>query len=683
MHTVSSICPFCGVGCGMGLRVEHNRVVAVEPVPNHPVSQGKLCAKGWNTAFGVDPEQRITQPLKRQGHDFVPVSWAKALDDIAEQLRDILANDGSQTVGVISCARATNEDNYALQKFARAVLRTHNIDHCARICHSPSVAGLAQTLGSGAMTNSMADVDHADLIVIWGADVTENHAIFGGRIIQAKLNGAKLIVVDPRSTRLAKLADLHIPLHLGSNIALANGLLHIIFREGWQASSFLAERVEGLDRLQAHVTAWTPERVQRETGVTPELLYRFAQMYAHSPAAMLCYGMGITQFACGTNNVIALSNLVLVCGQIGRAGTGINPLRGQNNVQGACDMGCLPNVYSGYQSVNDAEVRAKFAHAWQVPQSEQQGMTSLAMMHAARDGAMRAMIIAGEDPALTDPDQTEVVNALKKLDLLVVLEMHLTATAQLADYVLPVASFAEKDGTFTNCERRVQRVRKAIEPPNSCLTDWQIAGELARRLGCDGLSWQTSEQVFSEMAALTPIFSGMTYDLLAQNQGLQWPCNDQAPLGSPILHQQTFPLQANGKARVIALESAEPAEMPDAEYPLAFTTQRLHFHYGCGSMTRCAPVLERETPLGLLLMNPSDAQQYGLSQHAPVRVSSRRGQVDTCVEITEDLPVGVVSMPYHFNEAPCNRLTNTAQDPITKMPELKACAVRVERRVSP
>ena len=229
----------------------------------------------------------------------------------------------------------------------------------------------------------------------------------------------------------------------------------------------------------------------------------------------------------------------------------------------------------------------------------------------------------------------------------------------------------------------MQRVRKAIEPPNSCLSDWQIAGELARRLGNDGLSWQTSEQVFSEMAALTPIFSGMTYDLLAQNQGLQWPCNDQAPLGSPILHQQTFPLQDNGKARVIALESAEPVEMPDAEYPLAFTTQRLHFHYGCGSMTRCAPVLERETPLGLLLMNPSDAQQYGLSQHTPVRVSSRRGQVDTRVEITADLPVGVVSMPYHFNEAPCNRLTNTAQDPITKMPELKACAVRVERRVSP
>jgi len=365
--TISSVCPFCGVGCGMGLRVEDNRVIAVEPVPNHPVSHGQLCAKGWNAAFGVDPAQRLTQPFRREGGVFVPVDWDEALDDIAARLKDFRDNDGPDSLGVISCARATNEDNYAAQKFARVALRSPNIDHCARICHSPSVAGLAQTLGSGAMTNSMADVERADLIVVWGADPTENHAIFGGRILKAKLNGAKLVVVDPRQSRLAKLADLHLPLTLGSNIALANGLLHLIFREGWEDKAFLAARVDNAEALKRHVAACTPELTARITGIDPDSLRRFADLYSHSPAAFLCYGMGITQFASGTNNVIALSNLVLACGQIGRPGTGINPLRGQNNVQGACDMGCLPNVYPGYQPVADAAVREKFAQAWRSP----------------------------------------------------------------------------------------------------------------------------------------------------------------------------------------------------------------------------------------------------------------------------------------------------------------------------
>jgi formate dehydrogenase (coenzyme F420) alpha subunit len=675
-----TLCPFCGVGCGIALRTENNHIIAVEPVPGHPVSHGQLCAKGWNAAFGVDPAQRITQPLKRQGESFIPVEWHEALDDIAAQLKDFRDNDGADTVGVISCARATNEDNYAAQKFARAVLHTPNIDHCARICHSPSVAGLAQTLGSGAMTNSMADIELADVIVVWGADTTENHAIFGGRIIKAKLDGAKLVVIDPRQTRLAKLADLHLPLALGSNIALANGLLHIIFREGWEAKSFLEARVDNVDSLKQHVAACTPEVTAAITGIHPDTLTEFARLYAHATAAFLCYGMGITQFASGTNNVIALSNLVLACGQIARPGTGINPLRGQNNVQGACDMGCLPNVYPGYQPVNHVDVREKFAKAWNVPQPEKNGMTSLAMMHAAREGAMRAMIIAGEDPALTDPDQTDVTRALKKLDLLVVLEMHLTETAKLADYILPVASFAEKDGTFSNCERRVQRVRKAVEAPAGCLSDWQIFGELARRMNYSGLSWNSAEAIFSEMTQLIPIFSAMSYAKIDQQHGLQWPCNDEHPLGSPILHQTQFPLQSSGRARMINVEATEPAEMPDAEYPLAFTTQRLHFHYGCGSMTRCAPVLERETPEGLLFMHPDDAAAQGLQQHTAVTVFSRRGQVDTQVELTNDLPRGLVSMPYHFHEAPCNRLTNNVQDPVTKMPELKACAVRVERR---
>ncbi len=675
IKTTSSICPFCGTGCGIGLRTENGQLVGVEPVSNHPVSKGRLCSKGWNSAYGVERQGRITTPLIKENGEFRKASWEEAVELIHEQFSYHIEEHGPLSVGAISCARATNEDNYAIQKFTRVVLQTNNIDHCARICHSPSVAGLARTLGSGAMTNSIGDIAKADVVVVFGCDPTESHCIIGSEIMHAKERGALLIVVDPRKTRLAHMADVHLQLKLGSNVALVNGLLNIIFSKGWENKAFLEEHCQYLDLLKTSIQDYPPEEVSKLTGVPVDQLIQAARIYSHARSAFLAYGMGVTQYVSGTNNVIAISNLVLSCGQIGRPGTGINPLRGQNNVQGACDMGALPGVYPGYQSTDDPVMQEKFSKAWGYPLPTRPGMTSLGMNEATLQGQFHAMMIFGEDPVVTDPDQNQVSKVLKKMDFLVVVEMSMTDTASFADVVLPASSFAEKDGTFANCERRVQRVRKAIEPIGESLPDWRIIGRLARRFGYSGFDWNCAEEVFDELSGLIPIYSGMSYPRLEQHGGLQWPCNNHAPDGTPILHRKGFP---NGKARLIPLHHQSPAENPDAEYPYFLTTIRLHFHYGCGSMTRKSPILERETPSGLLFMNPQDAKNQGLFNNAPVGVRSRRGYIETRVVFSDQLPPGLVSMPYHFDDIPSNQLTNDAQDPVTRMPELKACAVRIE-----
>ncbi|WP_265697191.1 formate dehydrogenase subunit alpha [Photobacterium obscurum] len=674
---VKTVCPFCGVGCGICLKIDkQGNLTGVEPQANHPISHGKLCEKGWSTAYAIRPDNRITQPLKRIKDQFVPISWDEALTTISETVSDILNETGAKAVGVISSARATNEDNYAAQKFARAVLKTNNIDHCARICHSPTVAGLKQALGSGAMTNSTKDLFETDVIVVIGADPTENHSVLGGQVFEAQRRGAKLIVIDPRVTRLAKVADWHLQLKLGTNIALINAMLQVIIEHQWHDKDFIEQRCEGFDELARNVATVTPESVEECTGVSAELIRIVAQLYSQAKSAMILYGMGITQFVSGTQNVIALADLALVCGHIGRPGTGINPLRGQNNVQGACDMGCLPNVYPGYQAVDDPAVRQKFSQAWGENVADQPGLTSLGMTKATLAGDFRALILFGEDPVVTDPDQNHVKEALKALDLLVVAELTMTETAKLADIVLPAASFAEKDGTFTNCERRVQQISQALAPFGSAMGDWQWLSALAAKLGSQQLNWMSSEQVFEEMASLTPSYQGMSYDEISRSHGIQWPCNNDAPQGTQVLHRDTFPI---GKAKLTPVHYVEIDEPADEQFPLLLTTNRLHFHYGCGSMTRKSPLLERETPAGILFINPKDAQALNIQLHSPVAVRSRRGYVETRAMLTNDVPPGLVSMPYHFKEAPSNQLTNTAQDPITKMPELKACAVQVYR----
>jgi formate dehydrogenase major subunit len=674
-HSISTICPYCGVGCGINLLVDGNTAVGVEPQPCHPISRGQLCAKGWSTAYGIDIGDRISKPLLRDQHGFHETSWDNALNIITEKLTTIIAESGADALGVISSARATNEDNYAAQKLARAVFKTNNVDHCARICHSPTVAGLKMTLGSGAMTNSAEDIFSADVIMVIGADPTENHSIIGGHIMRAQLQGAKLIVIDPRKSRLAKLANIHLQLKAGSNIALINAMLEEIISHQWHDQDFIQHRCEGFDELAAAVSG-SLVTAPIATGVDSALICAAAKAYSQANNAMILYGMGVTQYVSGTFNVISLSNLALTCGQIGRPGTGINPLRGQNNVQGACDMGCLPNVYPGYQAVDDSDTHHKFSAAWGTELSNKKGLTSLGMTTAAMEGSFHGLILFGEDPVVTDPDQNHVRAALQKLDLLVVAELTMTETAKLADVVLPAASFAEKDGTFTNCERRVQHLQQALSPTGETRADWRWLAAIAERLGSDQLNWDSTEEIFNEMAALTPIYSGMSYHQLDQKHGLQWPCNEQHPLGTAILHRDKF-ATSSGKAQLIGVHPIATDETADDQYPLILTTNRLHFHYGCGSMTRKSPLLERETPAGILFINPQDAKQKNIHHLDPVGVRSRRGYLETRAMYTEDVPPGLVSMPYHFREAPSNQLTNAAQDPISKMPELKACAVAV------
>ena len=530
-------------------------------------------------------------------------------------------------------------------------------------------------MGSGAMTNSIVDISKADVIVIFGCDPTESHSIIGSEIMKAKEKGALLLVVDPRRTRLAKIADVHLQLRVGTNIALLNGLINTIFENGWDNKKFLEERCEHFDLVRKHVKDYPLDKVAEITGVPTDQLKQFARIYSKARAAFLAYGMGVTQYVSGTNNVLALSNLVLTCGHVGRPGTGMNPLRGQNNVQGACDMGCLPGDMPGYQNPNDPDVRAKFEHSWGTPVADQPGITSMNMNELALEGRFNGLMIFGEDPVVTDPDQNCVARALRSMDTLVVVEMVMTETARLADVILPAASFAEKGGTFTNCERRVQRVRKAVNPPGECMGEWQILKELAKRFGTPGFDWETPEDIFNEITDVTPNYSQMSYQRLDEAKGLQWPCTTHHPDGNPVLHKRSFP---QGRARLMPVHYLPPEENPDDDYPFYLTTIRLHFHYGCGSMTRKSPILERESPEGLLFMNPRDGANNGLYNSAPVGVRSRRGYLETRVHLTDQVPPGLVSLPYHFKDTPSNQLTNDVQDPTTGMPELKACAVRIE-----
>jgi formate dehydrogenase alpha subunit len=672
-ESVETTCPFCAVGCGLRLGVEGGHVTDVRPVAAHPVSRGQLCAKGWNAEKFLRSPDRLTTPLLRRGNRLEPASFDEALAAAAHGLRGALDDGGPGAVGVISSARATNEDNYAAMKLARAVLGTNNIDHCARVCHSPSVAALGRTLGSGAMTNPIADIDQADCILVVGADPTENHPIIGGRILAAKARGARLIVIDPRRTRLAEHADLYLQPHLGTDIPLVNAMLLAIFANGWEDRAYLARRCENLDALRASLAAFSPERAAAICGVDAASIVTAARWYATTPRAFLAYGLGITQHVCGTENVIALSNLALVTGHIGTVGAGINPLRGQNNVQGACDMGALPDVLAGYQRVDDPAARAKFGAAWGTVIPERPGLTTLAMEHAAHDGAVRAMLILGEDPVVTDPGSTAVQRALEALDCLIVCELFLTDTARLADVVFPVASFAEKDGTFTSTERRVQRVHRAVPPPGEARADWEILEALAARLGRP-MGLTSAAGIFDEVARLSPIYAGIDYARLDRG-GLQWPCPNADHPGTPRLHEEEF---TRGRGRLVPVVHTPPAEATDTEYPLQLTTFRLHHVYGSGSMTRRAPLLERENPRGLLWINPTDAAALAIHDGGGVRIRSRRGEVATRAVVSTDVPPGMVAMPYHFSEAPPNLVTNTALDPISKMPELKVCAVAVE-----
>jgi formate dehydrogenase alpha subunit len=538
------------------------------------------------------------------------------------------------------------------------------------------VAGLAAAFGSGAMTNSIADIEEAACIFVIGSNTTACHPLIARRIYRAKERGAKLIVADPRAIQLSRFADVAVTHRLGSDVALLNGMMHLIIKNGLHDTAYISRRTENFDEVDKMLEAYTPERVQAITGVDQESLERMAELYAtHRPASLL-YAMGITQHTTGVDNVKSCCNLALLCGNVGVRGGGVNPLRGQNNVQGACDMGGLPNVLTGYQPVADDAVRQKFSNAWGRELPNRPGLTITEMVPAMMDGRLKGLYVIGENPKLSDPDWNHLSHALKKLDFLVVQELFLSETAQVADVVLAAASLAEKEGTITNTERRCQRIHRAIEPIGQTLADWEIICRLSSAMGYE-MNYTRAEEIFDEMASLTPkSYAGMTYARLGLD-GLQWPCPDKGHPGTAFLHGEQF---ARGKARFHGIGYRDPAEMPDEAYPFFLTTGRMFAHYHTGTMTRISPHLDKEQTTGYVSIHPRDAAALEIHEGDVLILSSRRGQMEAPASLTSCVPPGTLFLPIHFGENPSNVLTSSeAVDPLAKIPEFKVSAVRVEK----
>lgn len=523
------------------------------------------------------------------------------------------------------------------------------------------------------MTNSISEIEGNEVLFIIGSNATEAHPIIGNKMKRAAKNGSKLIVIDPRRTELAEMATLWLPLNSGTDVALINGLMYIIVKEGWQDKEFIETRCTGYEEVLKVIEKYPPDVVARITGIPEDVLYETARLYTSTKKAGIFYTLGITEHITGTENVMSLANLAMLTGHLGVENAGINPIRGQNNVQGACDMGALPNVFSGYQAVTSEDCAKFFEDTWNVKMKRSKGLTIPEMFDEAAAGNLKAMYIMGEDPVLTDPDANHVKKAINNLDFLVVQDLFLSETAKLADVVLPATCYAEKDGTFTNTERRVQRVRKAAEAPGQARLDWKILCDVANGLGASGFDYKDAEEVFEEIRATTPSYRGMTYERM-DKEGLQWPCPTETHPGTKYLHKGTFP---KGKALMKAIEYKLPAELVDEEYPILLITGRMITHYNV--MTRFSEKLDAIRPYELAEINPVDAERLGLEEEGFMRVSSRRGSVVTRVTITDKVKPGSIFMTFHYRESPVNELTNSAFDPISKTGEYKISAVKIEK----
>jgi formate dehydrogenase alpha subunit len=670
-------CNYCGVGCQIDLNV-HRRtkdIVRISSETGVIPNDGNTCVKG---RFGFDfisSSERLRVPLIRENGSFRESSWDEALSLAARRLGELKDNYGPDALAGLSSARATNEDNFVMQKFVRAVMRTNNIDHCARLCHASTVAGLARAFGSGAMTNSIAEIKEAPVVLVIGSNTTECHPIIGINIRQAVAAGrTRLIVADPRRISLTEIASIHLRQRPGTDVALINALMNVILDEKLEDEHFITNRTEGFAEIRNSIKKNTPAFAEKITGVPAEDIRLAARLYAGAESASIIYSMGITQHTTGTDNVLSLANLAMMTGNVGKPSSGVNPLRGQNNVQGACDLGALPNVYSGYQKVDDPAARRKFEKAWDCSLPTSPGLTVVEMINAAAEGALKGLFIMGENPMLSDPDINHVRKGLKNLDFLMVQDIFLTETARLADIVLPACCFAEEDGTFTNTERRVQRVRKAVEPPGEAREDWRIICDLAEKMGYE-MNYRGAEEIQKEICRLTPSYAGITYPRI-EKTGLQWPCPDANHKGTKYLHEGRF---ARGLGKFHLVEFLPPVEMPDAEYPLILTTGRMLEHWHTGTMSRKCRVLEDLVPHGTLEISGEDAGRLGINNGDLLAVSSRRGKIEVEARITEKAFAGTVFMAFHFHEHPANALTIAALDPVARIPELKVCAVRVEK----
>ncbi|MDR9789853.1 formate dehydrogenase subunit alpha [Enterococcus faecalis] len=671
---IPTTCPHCGTGCQMNLLVKNNRLVGVEPIDG-PANKNLLCVKGKFASYKfVGSGDRLTEPLIKRNGIFEPASWEEALTLVSSKFNEIKAENGPDALAGFSCSRATNEDNYVFQKMVRAAFGTNNVDNCARVCHSASVHGLAQTLGSGAMTNPIADItEDVDMILLVGSNPEEAHPVIGAQIRQAIQRGTQVVVVDPRKINLVKDSALHLQVQAGTNVAFANGMMHVILKEGLADRHFIEERTEGFLDLEKMVADYTPEKVAEICHIHPEDLIQAARMYAKAEKAPIIYCLGVTEHSTGTEGVMSMSNLAMLVGKVGKPGCGVNPLRGQNNVQGACDMGCMPYDFPGYQKVNNPEVIDKFEKAWHVPLNRNTGLTSTKVLPVATAGNVKGLYIFGEDPIVTDPDTGHVRQALESLDFLVVQELFMTETAAYADVVLPGISYAEKDGTFTNTERRVQRVRKAVEPRGQAREDYEIFCEVMTRMGYP-CAYESAKEIMKEISAVTPSFGGINYERL-EKESLQWPCRSLTDPGTPIMHVGSF---ARGKGLFKAIPYKQAQELPDEEYPYLMSTGRMLYHYNTRAMTGRTEGINQIANHSYIEINAVDAQALGIQEGDKVEVHSRRGKIETYAAVGNRVFPQEVFMTFHFPDGNVNEITNAVFDDIATIPEYKVCAVAIK-----
>ena len=686
VRTVSTICPYCGVGCGIKAQVdESERIMGMLDDPDNRSSVGMLCVKGRFGYTFVHHRDRLTTPLIRKNGELAAASWDEALDYISDRLSQY---DGSE-FATLASAKATNEDGYVQQKFARLLMKSNNIDHCTRLCHSPSVEAMLAALGSGATSNSYVDYEEAGCIVITGSDANSNHPVAASRMRRAVLErGAKLIVINPRRIEMCDFAELWLRPRPGTDVALYNGMAKVILDEGLADMEFIRNRTEQFEEWREVVEKYDLETVEKITGVSRSDVAEAARIYANPPFSGSClvWGMGITQHTNGTANAHCLLNLALVSGQLGSPGSGISPLRGQNNVQGCGDAGCLPNSLPGYQALTE-DAALKFSEAWGgEPINGVDGLVVTEMVEEALRGNIKAMYVTGENPLLSEPDLHHAEEAFKSLEFLVVQDIFMHETAEVADVVLPAATFAEKDGTFTNSERRVQRVRAVVDPVGGSRPDWEIICDLARRLsakrglGLEGeFAYRCPSEIWDEMAALTPIVAGISYERLDAEGGIQWPCPTADHPGTRYLYAEDFP--RGPRARFVPFEQGPAAEeMPTKRFPLILNTGRVLYHWHGGTITRRADGLLARMPDLEIHMSAEDGERYGVDNGEWIRVRSRRGDLEGRASYTEKMRAGEIFVPFvKLKDHAANFLTNSAFDPNSKIPEYKVCAVRIEK----
>nr|WP_320160434.1 formate dehydrogenase subunit alpha [uncultured Methanoregula sp.] len=678
---VPTTCPYCGTGCGFNLVVVDKKVVGVQPWQRNPVNEGKLCPKGNYAWEFINSPDRLTKPLIKKDGKFEEASWDEAYKLIASRFKSYKGDE----IQCLSSARVSNEENYLMQKFARAVLKTPNVDHCARLCHASTVVGLAGAFGSGAMTNSITDIGESKCVFVIGSNTFENHPLIGRQIMLARQRGGKVIVADPRLTPTAKQADLYMQFHSGTDVAIFNGMMQHIIKNGWENKDFIRNRTKDYEKLKEVVMKpdYALDKVSKICGIPAEQLATAAEWIAKAESSNILYSMGITQHTTGVDNVKSTANLQMLTGHLGKRGGGVCALRGQNNVQGACDMGALPNVYSGYQAVINADLQKKMKDAWGVSEIAEGrvGYTVTEMVNVLADtpGKLKCLYIMGENPMISDPDLHHVEKGLKNAEFIVVQDIFLTETARMADVVLPAACYAEKDGTQTSTERRVQKWRKAQDPPGEAKADWQIFCELAKVMGFEKqFPYKSPEEIFTEIAKVTPSYGGMTYARLEKPEALHWPCPTADHPGTPILHKEKF-THPDGLGVFTPIEFKYPAEVPDKDFPIILTTGRCIWQWHTGSMTRRSPSLEREEPTGWIEINTEDAKEWGIKDKEMVKAVSRRGDITIGARVTKGIKRGEVFIPFHFVECAANVLTNNALDPTAKIPEFKACALRIEK----